>query len=303
MSSPVSNNVCQQSQDSMIEDIIKSWKNVTVLIKKLMKVTSAHHQSRIALYKAKKELQSVELSVREQLIVSLRGQNRAADRDRVVKENLLKDLVEECAKRVQTDYNRIRSVLEDIIEAATKAYDKTWIWFESIQDQFMSKIRAVVTTAITVTDMVSLLQSLEKIFDKFSEAEFFLKEAHKFWVQSAHNRLMSTNVDTLIDGKADATINTVRDMFPLMQACVKTTQKARHAAYFFNQMSAPTSKPITGPDDKPDYYVTYSTAASFSPPKYSLINDIQPVIAEVIKAAEETSKLFSLPDKSGTQTA
>jgi hypothetical protein len=167
----------------------------------------------------------------------------------------------------------------------------------------MSEIRAAVTTAITVTDMASLLRSFEKIFGESYEAKVLLQVAHTFWVQSAHNRLMSTTKDTLTDRTTDATINTIRDMFPFLQACLKINEKSSHAACFFEHLSDPESKPITDPNNKPDYVAYLSDDVSFLPRKYSLINDIQPIIAEVIKAAEETAKLFSSPDKPGTQTA
>jgi preprotein translocase subunit Sss1 len=307
MSSSDSNNVCQQSH-STIQDVVEAWKKVTPSVGKLNEAIGVHHQSCIGLCHAENQLQEAErgiqdvgLSVQERIIKFFRGQTgpeankvaEARDRDRVMKIDLLKSLVDTCAEKVSANSPPILDALQEIAHAATRAHNVTKTCAKPIRDQFMSKISVVVATGITVTDMVSLLRSGEEILGKGSdEAESLLQKARKIWVASTRDRLMSA---TSTESTADVTIDTIKNLFPLLQAWNELYKKSAYAEGFLKKKVNVRYTKITDPDDKLDYYADEQ-------PRYSLINDIQPVITEVIKAAEEVAKLSSpSPSKPDTQ--
>jgi hypothetical protein len=306
--------VYRQPEKPTIQDVIEAWKIVTAKVEELMGVIGTHHQLCIALYNArmKEKMQSVQLqlSVWERILFSL-GQNKAEYEDRMAEENLLRLLVKTCNNKADDGESDVHKSFREMAESVREAHSVTKMWAQPILDRFRSEIT---TSAITATDMVSLLRSLEKIFGKTNEAKSLLQKAQEFWTQSAQNHLLfamdtSTDEYTSAHSTMDATINTIKDMLPLLLACEKIYEKSTCANRYFYWMMKEADRmfwllktPITDPNSKPNYWITEVYVGQI---RYSLTQDsIQPCITEVITAAEEAVKLFpSSPDKPDTQTA
>jgi hypothetical protein len=299
MSSFVSNNVCQ------LQGVIAAWNKVQV--EGLLKAIGDHHQSCIALYSAEKDLQSVQLSIWDRIVL-----NRAEYENRMAQENLLKLLVEACTKKVEGDYLPIRDSLKKLAKSVLNAHGITWSWIRSIQNQLVSEIeKTVTTTAITVTDMTSLLQSLEIILEESNEAKSLLQKAKESWVQQAQNRLLSTGETSTHSATTERTLSTIKDMFQFLQVCEKVAERSYHAAWIFREIDGYWmfsdnvhryihKTRITDHTTKPEYYVSMI----YGFPHFSLIKDISPMFTGIITAAEEVAKSF--PPSSGkpdTQTA
>jgi hypothetical protein len=290
-----SKKVYQQPGKPTIQDVIAAWKKVASTVQHFTTTIKAHpsHQLRIELYHVEKALQGVQLSVWERIVFFL-GQNQAEYEDRMAKENLLKLLVEACAKKVQDGgHPDVRKWLREIANSAIEAHSVMESWIQSILDRFMSEITK---SAITVTDMVRLLRSLKEVFGETNEAKLLLQKVQGCWTQSAQNRILSVHKDTTANSLANTgTIMSIA--LPLLQVWEGVYKKSNYAKRVLEEISKGWLgiKPITHPDDKPCYVCDCCLGW------YSLPDDIQSIITEVITADEEVTKLFpSSSDESDT---
>jgi hypothetical protein len=310
MSSYDQNNVCQQFQNRMIQDVvnvIESWKNAETWIERLKEAIESHRQSRIAFLNAEKELLDPDRplweSFRETFISYFPGPNKVEDPVKMAEKNRLKDLVEECAKKVDSKSNCIRFVLKELAFAVAKANYTTCTWIESIREHLLSEIRAsVVPTTITCWDLLKLLGSPRyEFFGELYEAASLYQRAYDSEIQ-----WISTTKETRINPMQidfEARRN-LFDMYQLLVVSVKIWEKATQINRLLptNPMDLTHVNRLIPGTSLVDFKCRRMDVAS---PYYKGIScdNIQPFITEILKEAEEAAKLFSpSSDKSDTQT-